>query len=92
MEIKVKFKITFNSGEFTEQEIAVKHDPKYPVDVQQKALMQQMLGQYTSVGMLRQPEPGHYILICPSQIAMVECELSNLIIADATEIPRVTLE
>jgi hypothetical protein len=92
MEIKVKFTITFVSGEQTEQEISVQHDPKYTVELQQKALMQQMLSQYASVGMLRQPSPNHYRLILPSQIALVECELGSIVIADMSEVPRITLE
>jgi hypothetical protein len=92
MEIKVKFKIIFVSGEETEQEISVQHDPKYTVELQQKALMQQMLSQYASVGMLRQPSPNFYKLILPSQIAIVECELGSLVIADMSEVPRITLE
>lgn len=92
MEIKLKFKITFVSGEQTEQEISLPADPSKPFDLQAKLLMQQMLSQYTQVGMLRQPEPGHFVLLCPSQIAMVEATLPTIIIADATEVPKVTLD
>jgi hypothetical protein len=94
MEIKLSFNITFVSGEQTTQDITVKADPNHPVETQMKALMQQMFGQYVSVGMLRQPEKDHYVLLCPSQIAMVECKLPSIILADATEIPvpRVTLD
>lgn len=95
MEVKLKFKITFVSGEQTEQEIALPADPSKSFDLQAKLLMQQMLAQYTQVGMLRQPEPGTFVLLCPSQIAMVECSLPSIIIADATEVPdakRVSLD
>jgi hypothetical protein len=52
-----------------------------------------MLAQYTQVGMLRQPEPGTFVLLCPSQIAMVECSLPSIVIASAGEIvPKVTLD
>jgi hypothetical protein len=92
MEIKLKFKITFVSGEVTEQEISLPADPSKPFDLQAKLLMQQMLAQYTQVGMLRQPEPGTFVLLCPSQIAMVEATLPSIIIADATEVPKITLD
>ncbi len=92
MDIRLKFTITFVSGEQMDQEISVQHDPKYTVEIQQKALMQQMLSQYASVGILRQPSPNHFKLILPSQIAMVECELGSIVIADMTEMPRITLE
>ena len=92
MEIKLSFKITFVSGEQTTQEIAFPADPSKPFDPQAKLLMQQMLAQYTQVGMLRQPEPGTFVLLCPSQIALVECSLPNIIIANPTEVPKVTLD
>jgi hypothetical protein len=92
VELKLKFKITFVSGEQTEQEIAVPADPNRPIDAQAKLLMQQMLGQYASVGMLRQPEPGTFVLLCPSQLAMIEVSLPSIVIADATELPKVTLD
>jgi hypothetical protein len=92
VEIKLKFKITFVSGEQTEQEISVTADPSKPFDAQAKFLMQQMLAQYTSVGMLRQPEPGTFVLLCPSQIAMVEAVLPTILVASADEIKKVTLD
>lgn len=92
MEIKLSFKITFVSGEQTIQDINVPADPNKAFDTQVKLLMQTMLAQYTQVGMLRQPEPGKFVLLCPSQIAMVECELPNIIIADPAEVPKVTLD
>lgn len=88
----MKFKITFVSGEQTEQEIAVPADPSKPFDVQAKLLLQQMLSQYTQVGMLRQPEPGTFVLLCPSQIAMVEATLPSILMADAADVPKVTLD
>ena len=92
MEIKLKFKITFVSGEQTEQDITVPADPSKSFEGQARALMQTMLAQYAQVGMLRQPAPGHFVLLCPSQIAMVECELPSIVLADASEVPKVTLE
>jgi hypothetical protein len=92
MEIHLKFKITMVSGEVTEQEIKLPADPSKPFDLQAKLLMQQMLAQYTQVGMLRQPEPNKFVLLCPSQIALVETELPSIILADATEVPRVSLD
>jgi hypothetical protein len=93
MEIKLSFKITFVSGETTVQEISLPADPNKPFDAQAKAWMQQMLAQYTQVGMLRQPEQGTFVLLCPSQIAMVEVTLPSIVIASAGEItPRVSLD
>jgi len=54
-------------------------------------LMQQMLFQYAQVGMLRQPKPGEFVLLCPSQIAMVECTLPSILIANPADVPKVTL-
>jgi len=92
MEIKLKFKLTFVSGEQTEQEISLPADPSKSFDTQAKLLMQQMLAQYTQVGMLRQPEPGTFVLLCPSQIAMVECSLPSILIASEGEVPNITLD
>ena len=61
MEIKLSFKITFVSGEVTVQDISLPADPNKPFEAQAKAWMQQMLAQYTQVGMLRQPEPGTFV-------------------------------
>jgi hypothetical protein len=92
VDIKLSFKITFNSGETTTQEISIQADPRHAFDSQAKALMQQMLGQYASIGMLQQPEPGKYRLILPSQLAVVECELPTILIASENEVPKVTLD
>ena len=92
MELKLSFKLTLSSGEVTSQDIQVPADPNHPIDKQMRALMQTMMTQYATVGLLRQPAPGSFILLCPSQIALVECELPNIVLANATEVPRVTLE
>jgi hypothetical protein len=94
MEIKLSFKITLSSGEQTEQEISLPADPNKPFDAQARAWMQQVFAQYTQVGVLRQPEPGTFVLLCPSQIAMVECTLPNIVIASAGEVasPKITLD
>lgn len=92
MEIKLTFRITFVSGEQTEQAISVMADSRHPIETQTKALMQNMMSQYASVGMLRQPTPGNYVLLLPSQIAMVECELPTIVLADAQDVPKITLE
>lgn len=92
MEIKLSFKITFVSGEQTTQDITVPADPSKPFETQARALMQTMLGQYTNVGMLRQPKPGSYMLLCPSQIAIVEVEMPSIILASENEVPKVTLD
>jgi hypothetical protein len=86
MEIKLSFRITLASGEQTTQELSLPADPAKPFDTQARAWMQQVFAQYTQVGMLRQPEPGTFVLLCPSQIAMVECTLPNILIASAGEI------
>ena len=93
MEIKLAFEITLVSGEQTKQELSFPADPSKPFDAQAKAWMQQMLAQYAQVGMVRQPEPGTFVLLCPSQIAMVEVTLPSIVIASAGEIstPKVTL-
>lgn len=91
MEIKLTFKLTFVSGEQTTQEIAVPADPRHAYETQAKALMQTMLSQYATVGMLRQPTPGSYVLLMPSQIAMIECEMPSIILADAQDVPKITL-
>jgi hypothetical protein len=94
MEIKLSFKLTLASGEETVQEVSLPADPNKPFDAQAKAWMQQMFAQYTQVGMIRQPEPGTFVLLCPSQIAMVECSLPNIVIASAGEVlaPKITLD
>lgn len=89
MEIKLTFKITFASGEQTEQEIKFPADPHKDFEGQARLYMQQMLAQYSSVGILRQPQPGTFVLLCPSQIAMVECALPTILLA--SEVPTVTL-
>jgi hypothetical protein len=99
MDIKLTFKITFVSGEQTIQEISAQTDPRHHVDEQMKALMNRMFIQYTSVGMVRQgtdddgtPNPSKYVLLCPSQLALVECELPSIILAGANEVPKITLD
>jgi hypothetical protein len=92
MEIKLSFKITFVSGEQTVQEVSLPADQTKPFEVQAKAYLQAMLAQYAQIGMLRQPEPGTFVLLCPSQIAMVECTLPTILIASEGEVPKVTLD
>jgi hypothetical protein len=50
--------------------------------------MMQMLKQYASVGLLRNPEKNKFILICPSRLATVECELPSILLAGANEVPK----
>jgi hypothetical protein len=89
MEIKLSFLITFVNGEVTTQEISVPADPQHPVEKQTLFLMQQMLQQYSQVGLLRNPEnKKKFLLICPSQIASVECELPSILLAGANEVPK----
>jgi hypothetical protein len=95
MEIKLTFTITFINGEITTQDIVVPADIKLPIEKQTAFLMQQMLVQYAQVGLLRNPDKGtKFILICPSQIATVECEVPSILLAGANELPRspITLE
>jgi hypothetical protein len=91
MEIKLSFQITLASGEQTVQEISVPADPGLPFDAQARALMQTMLSQYATVGLLRQ-SAGKYTLLCASQIAMVECELPSILIASAVDVPKVPIK
>ena len=92
MEIKLSFRITFTSGEQTVQEVSLPADPAKSFEAQAKTYLQAMLAQYAQVGMLRQPEPGTFVLLCPSQIAMVECTLPSILIASEGEVPKVTLD
>ena len=87
MDIKLTFALTLVSGETTTQEISAPADPQLPVDRQALAVMQSMLHQYATVGMLRQPEAGHFMLLCPSQIASVECRLPSIVLASPGEAP-----
>ena len=87
MEIKLTFEIKFANGDATTQDITVPADRTQPVDIQMMLLMQKMLQQYSQVGLLRQPEPGKFVLVCPSQIASVTCELPSIVLANAGEIP-----
>jgi hypothetical protein len=88
MEIKLSFLITFTSGETTTQDFNVPADPKHPIDKQTVLLMQQMLTQYSQVGLLRNPSGKKFVLTCPSQIATVECELPAILIAGPNELPN----
>lgn len=88
MEIKLKFKITCTNGEETEQEISAPVPPEVPIDQARMVLMMKMLNQYAQVGLLRQPKPDQYILMCPSQIAFVECQTSSIVLANALDVPR----
>src|SRR5271167_556313 len=90
MEIKLKFRITCINEEVTEQEIATPVPPEVPVDQARMVLMMKMMNQYAQVGLLRQPEPDHYILMCPSQIAFVECELPSIVLASPLDVPKTT--
>jgi hypothetical protein len=87
MEIKLTFKITRVDGEVEDQEITAPAVPDIPIEQQQMMVMQRMLNQYAQVGMLRQPSKSHFILLCPSQIMFVECELPSVLIANALDVP-----
>ena len=92
MDIKITFRITLVSGESTTQDITVLADPQFPVEKQTLALMQTMMQQYAQVGILRQPEKGKFVLLCPSQIALVEAELPSIVIASPSEVPKISLD
>ncbi|GEM_PF-5731708 len=89
MEIKLTFKLTLINESVETQEISAPavNDPNITIDQQQMLLMQRMLNQYTQVGMLRQPEKNKFILLCPSQIAFIECELPSVLVANALDVP-----
>ncbi len=97
MDIRLDFKITMVNGEDTEQSITVPgiSDPQVPFESQQIMLMQKMFSQYAQVGLIRQVEPKKFLLLCPSQLAFIECEIPSIIIANPTDVPpapKVTLE
>lgn len=96
MEIQLTFLITFVDGTTTTQEISIPADPAHSIEKQTLFLMQQMLNQYSQVGLLRNPDKGRkFVLICPSQIYGVEVELPTILLAGANEMPNkppVTLE
>jgi len=89
MDIRLTFKITRVDGEVETQEITAPavNDPNLSFDQQRMMVMQRMFNQYAQVGMLRQPAKDHFILLCPSQIMFVECELASLLIANAGDVP-----
>jgi len=89
MDIRLTFKITLVNGEEETQEITAPavNDPNIPLEQQRILVMQRMLNQYAQVGMLRQPEKDHFILLCPSQIAFVECILPSVVLANALDVP-----
>jgi|SRR5271157_46105 len=90
MEIKLKFKITCVNEDETEQEISTPVPNDVPLEQARMVVMMKMLNQYAQVGMLRQPSPDHYILMCPSQIAFVECILPSVILASPLDVPKTT--
>ncbi len=97
--MKLTFAITFVSGEQTTQDITAQADPRHHVDEQMKALMNRMFIQYATVGMIRNgqnedgtPNPSKFVLLCPSQLALVECEIPSIILAGANEVPKITLD
>lgn len=89
MDIQLKFKITRADGEIETQEITAPYvnDPNITFEQQRMIVMQRMLNQYAQVGMLRQPDTGRFILLCPSMISFVECELPSILIANALDVP-----
>ena len=92
MEIKLQFHIMLTDGTETVQEIVVPADLALPIDTQTQFLMMQMFKQYAGVGLLRNPEKNKFVLICPSQLAAVECELPSIMLAGANEVPKPTAE
>lgn len=91
MEIKLTFKIELVNGEETEQEISVPADPNHPVDTQTLLVMQSMFRQYATVGLLREPTKGTFVLMLPSQIRFIECTVPSIVIAGAQDVPKITL-
>jgi hypothetical protein len=97
MEIKLTFQITMVNEEVIEQTFTVPalNDPNVPFEQQQIIVMNKALTQYAQVGMLKQVEPRKFLLVCPSQIACVECELPSILIANPSDVPaapKVTLD
>jgi hypothetical protein len=87
MEIRLEFQITFINEEKTTQEIKAQADPQHSVEKQTLMLMQQMFTQYTQVGILRETEKGTFKLVCPSQIATIECTPPSILLAHNTDMP-----
>lgn len=88
MDINLTFKITFVDGGVDTQDISVPSDPRYPIEKQTMALITHMFSQYTEVGVLRRPNNGNkFLLICPSQIATIECDMPSIVLANANDVP-----
>jgi hypothetical protein len=81
METNLHFVITKLDGSVVEQDI------KCPADAAEAAI-NQMMGQYSQVGMLKK-EGGKFTLLPRNQIALVEVEISPLIVASPSETARV---
>jgi len=90
LEIKLTFRITTVAETEETQEITAQavNDPNLTYDQQRIMLMQRMFNQYAQVGLMRQDKPNHFILMCPSQLAFIECELGSVLLANATDVPR----
>ena len=81
METNLHFVITKTDGTTVEQDI------KCPTDAADAAV-NQMMAQYAAVGMLKK-EGSKYTLLPRNQIALVEVEVSSLVIAAPSETARV---
>jgi len=94
-EIRLTFKITLTNGEETEQTISVPATNDAPFEQQVIFWMNKALSQYAQVGLLRQTDKDKFLLLCPSQIAFVECQLPSIVLAGAGDVPatpKVTLD
>ena len=81
METNLHFVITKVDGTTVEQ------DMKCPADAVDAAI-NQMMAQYSQVGMLKK-EGNRFTLLPRNQIALVEVELSSLVVASPSDTARV---
>lgn len=81
MDVSLHFVITKVDGSQVTQDI------KCPQDAAEQA-MNQMLAQYSQVGMLKK-DGTKYMLLPSSQIALVECELPTIVIAGPSDTAKV---
>jgi hypothetical protein len=83
MDMPIKFHIVRVTGETEEQEISAPADNVH-------AIIQQMLGQYATVGMLRRSGDS-FMLVTAHQIAQVTVEIPSIVIANAADTPKIIL-
>jgi hypothetical protein len=81
METNLHFVVTKVDG------AQILQDIKCPAESADTA-MNQILAQYSQIGLLKKEEEGYYTLLPSSQIAFVECRMSSLVIATPNDTPK----